>query len=220
MKHNPLIVAIDTDELSRARELVAAVAPVCGMIKIGLTSFCAFGPDKVMWLARTYHAQVMLDLKLHDIPAQVGRAVSAVSKMSCASLLTIHAAGGVEMMYAAMDRVRFRSDNLKIVAVIVLTSEHTITPEHRHNLLAAHLAGVDGVVCPAALIAEARNYSPSWTIVTPGIRPEGASTDDHAHVATPHGAWLAGANYIVVGRPITEAPDPRRAAEKILESLA
>ena len=228
---NRLIVALDVPDRAAADRLVADVGDNASWVKIGLELFIAEGPD----LVRDYAAagrRVMLDLKLHDIPATVGRAVARAADLG-ARLLTIHAGGGRDMMEAAARVVRAdkSNDRLRILAVTVLTSMSDADvaligagePVERLVTRRAQLAmeaGCDGVVCSPAEAKLLRSGAPDdFLIVTPGVRPVGADRGDQARVMTPAEAIGAGADLIVVGRPIRDAASPGDAAAQIAAEL-
>jgi orotidine-5'-phosphate decarboxylase len=222
-----LIAAIDTPELDRAGELIAAVAPHCGLVKLGLEFFMRHGPQGFMQAAQGQ--KVFLDLKLHDIPNTVAGAVRSLLPLG-ADMLTIHAAGGAKMIEAA----RAASEGQKrpaILAVTVLTSLDTAALAEtgvaggpaQQVLRLARVAlenGADGLVCSAHEISRLRDaFGDKPVLVVPGIRPAGAALGDQARVMTPEDAVAAGADYIVVGRPITGAPNPAEAAASIAASI-
>ena len=227
---NRLIAAIDVPTRARADELVERIGDAAAFIKIGLELFAAEGPG----IVRDYVAagrNVMLDLKLHDIPATVGRATARLADLG-ASLVTIHASGGRDMMAAAAAAVRTHTGpRMHILAVTVLTSldaqdllalgvtdsvEQTVV---RRAQLAME-AGCDGVVASPAEAAALRRGAPDdFLIVTPGVRPAGAEAGDQKRIMTPAQARAAGASLIVVGRPIRDAADPREAAQQIAAEL-
>jgi orotidine-5'-phosphate decarboxylase len=219
-----LIAAIDTPDAIRAAALVRAVAPHCGLVKFGLEFFAAHGPAG---LAAAQGAPVFLDLKLHDIPNTVAGAVRALLPLNVA-MLTVHAAGGAAMIAAAVKAAANRS---KILAVTVLTSldahglsETGVAGGTKQQVLRlarlALEAGADGLVCSAHEVSLLRDaFGPAPVLVVPGIRPAGSAMGDQARVMTPEQAVAAGADYIVVGRPITEAPDPGAAAAAIAGAI-
>ena len=224
-----LIAAIDTADPARLRALVGAVGEHCGFIKIGLEAFCALGPDL---LATSRDIPVFLDLKLHDIPNTVAGAVRALLKRRPA-MLTIHAAGGPAMVEAARAAAEEAGEDRPILlAVTVLTSLSAATlaatgvaggPRQQVLRLArmALDAGADGLVCSAGEVAMLRGaFGPDPVLVVPGIRPQGAPVGDQVRVATPEEAISAGADYLVIGRPITGAEDPGAAAAAIAAGLA
>lgn len=224
-----LIVALDTTEVSRATALARAVAPCCGMVKLGLEFFLAHGAPG---LAAVGAASVFLDLKLHDIPNTVAGAVRAVLPTRPA-LLTLHAAGGAAMLAAARQAgERAGAARPKLLAVTVLTSLDAealhatgIAGGPRQQVLRlarlALAAGADGLVCSpleVAMLRDALGDAP--LLVVPGIRPAGSDPGDQARVMTPGEAARAGADWLVVGRPITQSPDPAAAAAAIAAELA
>jgi orotidine-5'-phosphate decarboxylase len=225
---NKLIVAIDTDDQARARELIHQVAPHCGMLKFGLEYFCKFGPAG---LTAAGGAPVFLDLKLHDIPNTVAGAVRAVLPLG-AAMLTVHAAGGAAMVAAAVEAASRAEHPPKILAVTVLTSlggqalhETGIAGGTVQQVLRlarlALAAGAHGLVCSPHEIAVLRDaFGPQPLLVVPGIRPAGSDLADQARVMTPAQAIAAGADHIVVGRPITQAPQPAEAAMMIAAAIA
>jgi len=223
-----LIAAIDTADAVRARALVQALAPHCGLIKLGLEFFVRHGPPG---LAVAGDAPVFLDLKLHDIPNTVAGAVRALAPLGV-GMLTVHASGGGAMVEAAVRAAAAQAIRPKILAVTVLTSLDAsalsatgIAGGAKQQVLRlARLAlaeGADGLVCSAHEISVLRDaFGEAPVLVVPGIRPEGSAAGDQARVMTPQEAVQAGADYIVVGRPITEAADPAAAAAAIAASIA
>ena len=211
-----LIFALDVATLKEARERLPAVAPHVGLVKIGLELFTAAGPEAVRSVKESSGTGVFLDLKLHDIPTTVERAARAASALGV-SMLTVHAEGGHAMLEAA---ARGAGTELRILAVTRLTSG-LATPEEVVELArAAEDAGCGGVVCAGSEAAAVRKaVSPEFKIVCPGIRPMGAAPDDQARVVSPRSAIRAGADYIVVGRPIRDAADPAEAARAIVEEI-
>ncbi len=216
-----LIAALDTTDLARARRWADAVAPHCGMIKLGLEFFLANGGDGVRAMAGL---PVFLDLKLMDIPNTVAGAVRAVLSLA-PRFLTLHASGGAAMLAAARTVAETAgAARPKLLAVTVLTSlgaealhSTGVTCELSAQVLRlarlAMTAGADGVVCSAheaAMLREA--LGPEALLVVPGVRPAGTGTDDQARTMTPREAAAAGADWLVVGRPITAAADPAAAA--------
>lgn len=235
MLHRPsgpagrLIVALDTPELAHAEALAALAAPAAGLVKLGLELFCAAGPPALARL-RAY-APVFLDLKLHDIPNTVAGAVASLAPLG-AAMLTLHAGGGPAMITAARKAAERAGEARPILlAVTVLTSMDAEAlgmvgvaggPAQQVLRLArmAMDAGADGLVCSpreVSLIRDALGEAP--LIVVPGIRPAGSAAGDQARIATPQDAVAAGADWIVVGRPISEAADPAAAARAIVASL-
>lgn len=225
----PICVALDQRDPDEVARVATAVEPHVGLFKVGLTTFVAFGS----YLTRSLAEQrpVFLDLKLHDIPAQVGGAVASVGETG-ASLVTVHAAGGKTMMRAAAEAA---GEGVGVLAVTVLTSLDDRAmgeiglagPVHDAVLRLSDLAleaGVTGLVCsPLEVSALRARYGARDAggplLVVPGIRPVGAETADQLRTMTPSEAMRAGADVLVVGRPITAADDPQQAAADI-ESAA
>ncbi|MGH7321807.1 MAG: orotidine-5'-phosphate decarboxylase, partial [Candidatus Rokuibacteriota bacterium] len=215
-----LIVALDVPTLPEARALVDRLDGVVSMFKVGSQLFTAAGPAAVE-LVRGRGRHVFLDLKYHDIPATVSGAVREAARLGV-SLLTVHASGGGEMLRAAAaTAAEVSRGRPRILAVTVLTSlgraalqrELRVSlPVEGHVVHLAELArgaGCDGVVASPLEAGRLRAaMGPDWLIVTPGVRPGPAELGDQVRVATPTAARRAGADYVVVGRPITAAPDP------------
>lgn len=230
-----LIVALDVDSLRQALALVNILHDLVGMFKIGSQLFTAAGPEIVSEIVRTGN-RVFLDLKFHDIPNTVASAAVAATRLGV-SIFNVHASGGREMMRRTTDAVSEVATNegLKrpsVIAVTVLTSSDATmlsevgigsgpeTQVRRLSLL-AEASGMDGVVASPHEVAVVRStvMSSGFLIVTPGVRPAGAALDDQKRVMTPAQAIRAGADYIVVGRPITSAKDPVESAWQILEEM-
>lgn len=220
---NPIIVALDVPTLDQAIGLSDQLGDAISAVKIGLELFSAHGPGAVHALGDDHG--VFLDLKLHDIPTTVGRAVAALRSLDL-DMLTIHSLGGRAMMEAANE---FKGDT-STLAVTILTSlddemlaEMGLPPAAEYVPMLAALAvdaGCDGIVCAPTDIEAVREVCPKpFLIVTPGVRLDGAAVHDQARTRTPSQAISAGADYLVIGRPITRSVDPRSAAEEILESL-
>jgi orotidine-5'-phosphate decarboxylase len=221
---SPIVLALDTPDLEEARVWAAAAGGSIGMVKVGLELFGAHGPRAVRALRGDGH-RVMLDVKLHDIPATVARAVAALAPLG-AELLTVHALGGRAMLGAALQAAAGRT---RITAVTVLTSldqadldELGLGPGASAAERLAGLAleaGCQALVCSPLEVARLRALAgPGVTLVCPGVRPgtPGAvGRDDQARVAAPGAALAAGADLLVVGRPITRAPDPAAAARAV-----
>ena len=222
---SPIFVAIDTPDLHRAIEIAEAVRDDAGGVKLGLEFFSANGPAGVQRVAGR-GLPVFLDLKLHDIPNTVAKAVEALAPLQPA-ILTVHASGGFEMLRAAKAAA---SPATKVVGVTVLTSLDqsdladagvTGSPAEQVARLAkvARSAGLDGIVCSGAEVGGARAAWPDGFFVVPGVRPEGGDVGDQKRVVTPRQALDDGASVLVIGRPITGAPDPAQAIRDIAGTL-
>jgi orotidine-5'-phosphate decarboxylase len=231
---NPIIVALDVPEAAAALRLAETLTPVVGAFKIGKELFTAAGPEIVRQF-RAAGAPVFLDLKFHDIPNTVARAVEAATRLDV-QMLTLHASGGRAMMAAAEKAAQETAKQLGrpaplVLAVTVLTSMDAAdlaevgveTPPAAQVERLAQLAaqtGLRGLVCSPQEIAALRKILPAqMQLVTPGIRPAGSEKGDQKRTLTPKEALAAGVNWLVIGRPITGAADPRAAAEAILASL-
>lgn len=220
---NRLIVAADVSERAAAEDLARRLAGVAGMLKVGLELFTGAGPDGVRGVAG--HLPVFLDLKLHDIPTTVGRAARNAGRLG-ASMLTVHALGGEAMVAAAVEGVSEGAAEAGVeppvvVAVTVLSSLAEAAGASPASLaFEAQAAGAGGAVVSGEHVREVREaLGDDLTLVVPGIRPAGAGANDHARVLTPAEALEKGADRIVVGRPITAAPDPAEAARAILREM-
>jgi orotidine-5'-phosphate decarboxylase len=231
-----LIVALDVATLDEAALLLDRLQGVVGAWKIGSQLFTACGPAAVE-LVQKRGGAVFLDLKFHDIPNTVAGAVREATRMGV-FMLNVHASGGTPMLKAAGEAARQAAREFSVkkplcLAVTVLTSLDRALLQRELNVplsvegQALHLAtlakdaGLDGSVCSPQEIRAIRNaLGREWVIVTPGVRPAGSEAGDQARVSTPEKAISAGADYLVVGRPITGAPDPKAAATAILEAMA
>jgi orotidine-5'-phosphate decarboxylase len=223
---NRLIVALDVNSQAQLDDLLARLAGVPSWVKVGLELFTALGPAVVEDIVGRGYA-VMLDLKLHDIPETVARAIAAVAGLG-AGLCTVHAAGGRHMLEAAVAA----AGPMRVLAVTVLTSldEADLTqigalgPIQDLVLRRADLAmsaGCGGIVAsPNEVAALRRAVAENAWLVTPGVRPKGAATHDQKRVTTPAAARSAGADLVVVGRPIRDAADPAAVARTIVDELA
>ena len=222
---NPIFVAIDTPRMERARSLAEQVRGTAGGVKLGLEFFSANGPDGVASIA-ALGLPVFLDVKLHDIPNTVAKAVEALAPLKPA-VVTVHAAGGRAMLEAAKAAA---SPETKVVAVTVLTSLDgddlrsigvDSEPREQVERLAAltRSAGLDGIVCSGAEVAAAKAAWPDGFFVVPGVRPLGGDVSDQKRVVTPRQALDDGASILVIGRPITGAEDPAAALSDIAATL-
>jgi orotidine-5'-phosphate decarboxylase len=231
---NPIIVALDVPTAEHAVALAEQVAPAVGAFKIGKELFTAVGPDIVRRIRAT-GANVFLDLKFHDIPNTVAKAVAAAVRLDV-QMLTLHTSGGSEMMRAAEEAAQKTAAQAGlnpplVLGVTVLTSSDANTlaevgcepnPGRQVERLAnlAVKAGLRGLVCSPLEIALLRQVLPaSLQLVTPGIRTGAEKADDQKRTLSPQEAMAAGASWLVIGRPITAAPNPREAAEKIWAGL-
>lgn len=223
-----LILALDLPDRAAASQLLSQVRGEVRWIKIGLQMFTAYGPGWVDEVAKQGFS-IFLDLKLHDIPNTVARAVDSLSPLPI-GMLTLHTSGGREMMAAAQAKAR---PDLLLLGVTVLTSMDDAglaeigvggRAEAQVERLAklAASAGLRGLVCSPHEVAAIRRFDPSVKLVTPGIRlaDAGKGGDDQKRIMTPEKAAQAGSNYIVVGRPILEAKEPAAAARSIQAALA
>ncbi|MPZ92174.1 MAG: orotidine-5'-phosphate decarboxylase [Actinobacteria bacterium] len=223
---NPICVALDFADEEMVRSTANAVAPFAGVFKVGLTALYGAGTDLVGDLAKD--RPVFVDAKLHDIPAQVEGAMTSIAELG-ASYVTVHAAGGFDMVKAAVGAA---GAGLEVLAVTVLTSLDDAevdklgfagTTEDGVLRLAERAldAGAHGLVCsPLELAALRGRFGDAADLVVPGIRPAGAGADDQRRTLGPREALDAGATLLVVGRPITAAVDPATAARRMLESIA
>lgn len=225
---SPICVALDSRDEEEIMRLAAETESSAGMFKVGLTAFVSFGGDMVRSL--TKRREVFLDLKLHDIPVQVAGAVSAAGATG-ASLVTIHASGGRDMIRSAVEA----SDGVKVLAVTILTSLDTedlnelgIEGEPGDAVLRlaelAMGAGAHGLVCSPLEVAAVRARFGTLRdggpyLVVPGIRAVGGDVGDQRRTLSPREAMAAGADLLVIGRPITAAADPAAAAAQILKEL-
>jgi orotidine-5'-phosphate decarboxylase len=220
---NPLVVALDVSDLARAESLARAVAPAAGMVKVGMELFTAHGPASVVRIRSI--APVFLDLKLHDIPTTVEQAARNAARLGVA-ILTVHAMGGEAMMAAAVRGAAQASEEAGhappvVAAVTVLSSlsgESLASPASL--AFEAKAAGATGAVVSGEDVGVVREVTgEEFCLVVPGIRPAGSNGHDQLRILTPEEALDAGADYLVIGRPITEANDPAAAARSILATI-
>lgn len=227
---NRIFVAFDTQDTGHALQMARQLHGVIGGIKIGLEFFVANGMHETRRVAETAGLPLFLDLKLHDIPNTVAGAVRAAVSLH-PKFLTLHASGGAAMMRAAAEVVRSAGADTKLLAVTVLTSldgddlmqvGQDPSPGHQVRRLAklAVASGCAGIVCAPTEVQGLRaQLGAAPVLVTPGVRPAGAAMGDQKRTMTPHDAITAGADYLVIGRPITAASEPRKAAESIVAGL-
>ena len=233
-KRNPIIVALDVPAAAAALKLVEQLAPVSGGFKVGSELFTVAGPDIVRQI-RERGAMVFLDLKYHDIPNTVAKSVAAAVQLDV-QMLTVHTSGGLEMLKAAEQAAQETAWRLGhspplVLGVTVLTSldagalkeiglDANVDYQVRRLATVATKAGLRGLVCSPLEVAKLRQAIPPATqLITPGVRTGAEKADDQKRTLTPREALQAGANWLVIGRPIYAAENPREAAEKILESL-
>ena len=227
-----VIVALDVGDFSRAEELVRDLKGAISFFKVGLELFTASGPD-VVKMVIDHGARVFLDLKFFDIPNTVKGAVRSASSLNV-SIINVHALGGSEMMKAAAKAAAESKNPPKVIAVTVLTSfdevgfsnigySASIEDSVVSLATAAKDAGLDGVVSSPNEVRTIKKHlehsGKDFLIVTPGVRPTWSQANDQKRVMTPKDAFDAGADYIVIGRPITAAKDPKAAAERVIEEL-
>lgn len=222
----PIAVALDAPDLETAARWAGLVTPHVSTVKIGLELYLRYGPEVVASIRGASGVRIFLDLKLHDIPATVGGAARAVARLR-PEILTVHAAGGREMIRAAAEAAPATT----VAAVTVLTSLGPDdldrigmvgpVPDAARRLAALAVgAGARALVCSPQEVAAVRaEVGPGIMLITPGVRPAGAHANDQARVATPEEALQAGADLLVIGRPITAAPDPGAAASAIAAPL-
>lgn len=230
-----LIVALDVPSAERAEALVDQLYELDVIVKVGLEALCGY-PQRILAYCEARDVRTFIDAKLHDIPRTVGAACRQLVRPNV-HLINVHALGGLEMMRAAVEAANERAAELgvtppNVLAVTLLTS---IAPEDLNELgfqggpgenairlaALARDAGCAGVVCSAHEVRDLKRFfGDDFLTLTPGIRPTGTAHADQKRVTTPAEAVAAGSDYIVVGRPIVEAPDPVEAAKEILEQMS
>ncbi len=233
MRSEKLIVALDVAEDKEAKALVRTLRQDVSVFKVGLQLFTSAGPSIIKTIQKGDKHKVMLDLKYHDIPTTVAKAVMEATKLGV-FMVTLHALGGKEMLERAVEAAQETAEKLsltrpKLVAITVPTSRQdigdvgigdTISEQVIRLARLAQAAGCDGVVCsPQEITAVKQACGDDFLVVAPGIRLGGEEEDDQKRVASPQAALKAGADYIVVGRPILRAADPTQAAQKINASI-
>jgi len=225
-----IYTAIDTDNLDRAITLTREIGSITGGIKLGMEFINTFGPQGIQKIIEACpKAEIFIDLKFHDIPHTVGKAIKTLTETFKPSYINIHAAGGLEMMQIAKNHCAVDS---KLLAVTILTSmnqaemnnvgyQENIRAQVLKMALLAQKAGCDGVVCSAHEIEALRDVCGNdFILMVPGIRPAGSNQDDQKRTMTPNEAFAKGATHIVIGRPITNAKNPAQAATNILKNLS
>ena len=229
MTKSLIFCALDTADLQQAKDWAKQIGPVTGALKLGLEFVNSFGPAGIEAVQKECpDAALFMDLKFHDIPNTVAGAVRTICNTFAPAYLNVHAAGGQAMMEAAKEAC---GNETKLLAVTILTSldQNAITQVGYQNDLSAQVAhmakltqdsGLDGVVCSALEIELIRQTcGADFDLMVPGIRPAGAGQGDQKRVMSPPEALNKGATHLVIGRPITGAPDPAQAAADILDSL-
>jgi orotidine-5'-phosphate decarboxylase len=236
--NNKIIIALDVNSFEKAKELVDALSPNIDIFKVGSELFTSTGPEIIDYINKR-QKKVFLDLKFFDIPTTVKKAVLAAAKHNV-FMLTLHVTGGADMLKEASGAVKGKGKRPLLVGVTLLTSKADKNSAEEVTRLAriAQDAGLDGIVCSARETKEIKNiFGEKLLVINPGIRPSWAQKDlsseahllrdstlakedDQKRVATPSEAIKSGADFIVIGRPITQAEDPASAAKKILKELA
>jgi len=233
---NPIFCALDTTDLAQAKAWASSLAGTIGGIKLGLEFFNAQGPAGIAAVMRDSRLPLFLDLKFHDIPNTVAGAVRAVTPLA-PFMLNVHASGGRAMLIASLDAAGDTAAKVGIarplmIGVTILTSlddsdlvsvgMQTPSSDQVRRLAAlTRDAGLDGVVCsPHEAAILRKDLGPDFKLITPGVRPAGSSAMDQKRIMTPAEAVAGGADYVVIGRPITGAPDQAEAARRIVTELA
>ena len=227
-----IFVSIDTPETASARGLAERLADRVGGIKLGLEFFVGQGPAGIRSVVSGIGLPLFIDLKLHDIPNTVAAAVRAMLPLQPA-FLTIHTSGGPAMMRAAAEAALMTDlQRPRLLGVTILTSlddddlvsvgqSVPVLDQARRLAALAQSSGLDGIICSPAEVAALRaDCGPDFVLMVPGIRPTGSAVGDQKRVMTPRDAVERGADYLVIGRPITQASDPAAAARSIVEELA
>jgi orotidine-5'-phosphate decarboxylase len=233
---NPVFCAVDTADVGTATALAAKIADSVGGLKLGLEFFSANGPKGVQQVQKASELPLFLDLKFHDIPNTVAGAVRSAAAQVKPYLMTLMASGGRTMMQAAAKAATDVAHELIVprpllLAVTVLTSmdagdlleigvSGTVADQVRRLAALAKDSGIDGVVCsPLEVEMLRKDLGPDFKLVTPGVRPSWADANDQKRIMTPQEAMAAGSSYLVIGRPISAAPDPAAAAQRIALEL-
>lgn len=223
MSRNPLIAAVDRSDLQEAERLARSLSGLVGYVKVGLELFSAGGPSAVEKLRS--HGPIFLDLKVHDIPTTAGRAARNLGRLGV-GLLTVHALGGPDMVRAAVEGAAegAAETGMQAPAILAVTVLSSLAGEGLASPASLAFesvrAGAAGAVVSGDDVAQVRQaVGPGPTLVVPGIRPAAQPANDHVRVLTPGEAIELGADYLVVGRPITDSPDPAAAARAILREL-
>jgi len=229
--HERVFCALDMPDVASAIQVASQVRGAVGGIKLGLEFFCAAGPEGIRRVTQAAAQPLFLDLKLHDIPNTAAGAVRSAVELK-PDFLTIHTSGGPAMLQAVVKAARDAGAKTKLLGVTVLTSlddrdltvvgqSAPVMDQVKRLAKVAQDAGMDGVICSPAEVAMLRKEcGADFTLMVPGIRPTWAAGNDQKRVMTPAEALAAGADYLVIGRPITASPDPAAAAKRIAEELA
>lgn len=225
-----IIVALDTQDFAQMKKWVKSLKGLISFFKVGSELFTACGKKAVEYV-RDQDAEVFLDLKFHDIPATVGASARAAAKLGV-KMFNVHTSGGVRMMQAAKKAVEESTDKPWILGVTVLTSmgQDELSDELKvplplekqviHLARLAKKSGLDGIVASAQEVKRVKKIlGPRFKVVTPGIRPSWAASQDQKRIVTPKDAFALGSDYIVIGRPITGAKDLRAAAVRVIEEI-
>jgi len=224
-----IIVALDFDDIESVKSLISQLNPMLCRVKIGKELFTSFGP-KIVELVQNAGFEVFLDLKFHDIPVTTAKACRAAANLGV-WMVNVHALGGRQMMEAAREAIVHSGADTKLIAVTILTShnESEIRQVGLHNDINTQVdmlaqltfdSGLDGVVCSAKEAESLRSkFGRDFLLVTPGIRPAGADLNDQKRAVTPAQAIQDGSNYLVIGRPITQAADPVKVLVNINDSI-
>ncbi|MBU4484531.1 orotidine-5'-phosphate decarboxylase [bacterium] len=223
-----IIIALDGDTLSEEERFVKLLKDKVKIFKIGMQLFTAIGPDAIK-MVHDYGCKVFLDLKYHDIPSTVVKAVKAAMKHNV-YMLNVHASGGSKMLREIVYETGTQENRPLLLGVTVLTSMDSLGDigiqfEVREQVMRlarmVKESGLDGVIASPLEVKSIRaSLGEKFTIVTPGIRPTGTDKQDQSRIATPSQAIAAGSNYLVIGRPVTQAKDPLKVVDEIIDEIA
>lgn len=226
MNKNPIFYALDFSSIEKSKEMLTLIKDHIGGVKIGLQFFIANGMDGVREIAK-FALPIFLDLKLYDIPNTVGKSIKEISKIDAIAMTTVHISGGTEMLSAALDGRC--NKKLKILGVTILTSANNnfvSNMDVNKNQLVEHMAhvaqhvGLHGIICSGLENNAVRTVcGADFIIVNPGIRMKNDAQEDQKRVVTPSSAMQNGANFLVIGRSISNSKNPVKAVQEILESL-
>jgi orotidine-5'-phosphate decarboxylase len=223
-----IIIALDTQDETKARDLLTSLAGEQVWIKVGMEAFYSFGPE-IVRTADNLGFKVFLDLKLHDIPNTVAQSIKSLARLPI-KMLNVHAAGGEEMMRRSFDMLRELPSRPLLIAVTQLTSTSEVQMQREQKISAsleesvlsyatlAKKSGLDGVVSsPLEVPLIKKELGKTFITITPGIRPPGANSDDQQRITTPKDAINLGTDFMVIGRPITGQQNPKLALQTILQ---